>query len=240
MTELEKDFAVNYYQWAKHEYQREIEEGFPLLSRLRCTFSLRTYEFMVALPEDQQHVFALARTKHSNPEAAELCGERITAAEQELLASYRQRSAIEYPVVGVIRYGGPCKSERDIIEAIDRKELSAQHSNKVFRAAVLARVTEALGRVEIDQFETIKHVAGGDDWRITTSISLKGKFPLRYTQYLTGRRNLSLETSFLRWMGIMGDTYWDLITTDVTEEAIGQLVSLCKKFISEGPLLLPN
>ncbi len=63
---------------------------------------------------------------------------------------------------------------------------------------------------------------------------------MRYTQYLTGRRDMSLETSFLRWMGIMGDTYWDLITTDVTHEAIEQLVSLCSKFISEGPLLLPK
>jgi hypothetical protein len=40
-------------------------------------------------------------------------------------------------------------------------------------------------------------------------------------------------------MGIMGDTFWDLMTTDVTGEAIEQLVSLCARFISEGPRLLP-
>ncbi len=92
----------------------------------------------------------------------------------------------------------------------------------------------------IDQFETIKHVAQADDWKITTSIALKGKFPMRYTQYLTSRRGVSQETSFHRWMGVMGDTFWDLITTDVTGEAIEQLVSLCAHFISEGPRLIPK
>ena len=63
---------------------------------------------------------------------------------------------------------------------------------------------------------------------------------MRYTQYLTNTRGLSQETSFHRWMGIMGDTFWDLITTDVASEAIEQLVSLCSRFISEGPHLLPE
>jgi hypothetical protein len=91
-----------------------------------------------------------------------------------------------------LAHGGPCKRERERREAIDRKELRAQHSNKVFRAAVLARVKEVLGGIpEVDQSETIKHVAQTDDWRITTSIALKGKFPMRYTQYLTSTRGLS-------------------------------------------------
>jgi hypothetical protein len=32
MTELEKQFAVDYYRWAKGEFQREVEAGFPLVS----------------------------------------------------------------------------------------------------------------------------------------------------------------------------------------------------------------
>ncbi len=67
MTELEEQFAVNYYQWAKREFQREVEDEFSLLSRLRCRFSLRLYEFMLTLPADRRRMFALARTKHSNP-----------------------------------------------------------------------------------------------------------------------------------------------------------------------------
>lgn len=240
MTELEKQFAVNYYRWARRESQREVEDDFPLLSRLRCSFSLRVCEFMLALPDDRRRMFALARVKHSNPEAAELCGEPITGAERELLQSYYGRSVTEYPIVGTVRSVGPSKREQEISEAIKRKELRVQHSNKVFRASVLARVKEVLGGApEIDQFETIKHVAQADDWEITTSIALKGKFPMRYTQYLASKRGLSQETSFHRWMGIMGDTFWDLITTDVTGEAIEQLVSLCARFISEGPRLLP-
>ena len=241
MTELERQFAVNYYRWAKVEFQREVEGGFSLLSQLRCGSSLSVYEFMLTLPADQRRMFALARTKHSNPEAAEICGEPITEAERELLQSYHHRSQIEYPIIGAVRYGGTSKREREIREAISKKGLRAQHANKVFRAAVLARVTEVLGGVpEIDQFATIKHVTQAEDWKITTSIALKGKFPMRYTQYLTSRRGLSQETSFHRWMGVMGDTFWDLITTDVTDEAIEQLVTLCARFISEGPRLLPK
>lgn len=241
MKELEKQFAVNYYQWAKREFQREVEEDFPILSRLRCRFSLRVYEFMLTLPADRRRMFALARTKHSNPEAAETCGEPITETEQELLQSYQNRGVVVYPIAGAARYGGPSKREREIEEAINRRQVRAQHSNRTFRADVLARVSEVLGGVvEVDQFETIKHVERADDWKITTSITLKGKFPMRYTQYLTSRRGLSLETSFHRWMGIMGDTFWDLITTDVTSDAIEQLASLCVRFISEGPRLLPR
>jgi hypothetical protein len=240
MTELEKQFAVNYYQWARGDSQREVEEDFPLLSTLRCSFSLRVYEFMLTLPADRRRMFALARVKHSNPEAANLCGEPITRAERDLLQSYHSKSVLEYPIVGVIRYGGPSRREQEISEAIKRRELRAQHSNRIFRGSVFARVKEVLGGTpEIDQFETIKHVTQADDWKITTSIALKGKFPMRYTQYLTSKRGFSQETSFLRWMGIMGDTFWDLITTDVTGEAIEQLISLCARFISEGPQLLP-
>jgi hypothetical protein len=241
MTELEKQFAVNYYQWAKREFQGEVEGDFPILSQLRCSFSLRVYEFMLALPADRRRMFALARVKHSNPDAAELSAEPITEAERDLLQSYHNRSEVAYPIIGAIPYGGSSKIEREIEEAISKKELRAQHSNKVFRSAVLARVRAVLGGVpEVDQFETIKHVVQAEDWKITTSIALKGKFPMRYTQCLTSRRGLSLETSYHRWMGIMGDTLWDLITTDVTSNAIEQLVTLCARFISEGPRLLPN
>jgi len=241
MTELEKQFAVNYYRWAQREFQREVENDFPLLSRLRCRFSLRVYEFMLSLPPDQRRIFALARVKHSNPEATEVCGELITETEREMLRAYQNKSVVEYPAVGAVHYGGPSKREQEIEGAIRKKELRAQHSNKAFRATVLARVTQGLrGTPEVDQLEGIKHVAQADDWTITTSIGLKGKFPMRYTQYLKAREGLSLETSFHRWMGIMGDTYWDLLTTDATEEATEQLVSLCARFISEGPRLLPE
>ena len=103
---------------------------------------------MLTLPADQRRMFALARAKHSNPEAAEICGEMLTEAEQELLEAYRNRDVIEYPIIGAVRYGGPCKREREIREAIDKKELRAQHSNKAFRAAVLARVKGVLGGIQ--------------------------------------------------------------------------------------------
>jgi hypothetical protein len=241
MTKFEEQFAVNYYEWAKRKFQREVEDDFPTLARFRCTFSLRTYEFMSNLPAVQQRMYALARSKQSNPDAAEICGEPMTETERALLGRYHNRSVIKYPIIGAVPSGGPSKRELEIREAITKKELRAQHSNKVFRAAVLARVKEVLGGTpEIDQFETIKHVAKGDDWKITTSIALKGRFPLRYTQSLTSKRGLSQETSFSRWLGITGDTFWDLITTDVTGEAIEQLVTLCSRFISEGPHLLPE
>jgi hypothetical protein len=239
MTEFEKQFLINYYQWAKREFQQEIESGFPLLSKLRCSFSFRVYEFMLTLPDDEQRMFALARVKKGNPEATEMCGELMTPAEMELLESYHNRSVMEYPIVGPIRYGGRSKREIEIREAIDKKELRVQHSTKAFRTAVLARVSEALcSTPQVDEFETIKHVAQTDDWKITTSIALKGKFPMRYTQCLAAKGGIFQEASFFRWMGIMGDTLWDLVTTDVTDQAIEQLVTLCTRFLSEAPRLL--
>lgn len=237
--ELNKRFAVNYYQWAKAEFQREINHEYPLLSTLRCSASLKIYEFMLTLPVDDRRKLALALSKRGNQEAALLCDEPFSDYEKELLHAYSRHNVMEYPIIGSVYYCGPSKRAQEIEEAIKSKQLSAQHSNKTFRAAVLKRVSETLGGTpSIDQFGIITHVAEANDWKIITSVALEGKFPMRYTQFLTTSSGLYQETSFLRWMGIMGDTLWDLVTTDVTEDAIEQLVALCARFLSEGPKLL--
>lgn len=86
MTELEKQFAINYYQWAKADFRREFDEGFPILSRLPCSASLNVPEFVATLPDDEQWRFALALLRRGrHRQGAELCGEFLSEKEHELL-----------------------------------------------------------------------------------------------------------------------------------------------------------
>ena len=80
------------------------------------------------------------------------------------------------------------------------------------------------------------------DWTVHTMIGFSTKFPLRYSHVLLvpSAPGFNPHISFLSSLGITGDTYWDLLTTDVAEEAIETLVMLCQRFLSEAPQWLPR
>jgi hypothetical protein len=246
MTELEKQLSINYYQWAKSEFRREFDEGFPLLSTLRCRASLTVHEFISTLPDDEQWRFALALLRRGvHREAAKLCGEPLSDMERELLDRYEHRTKKEY-FYGTFWSIGPSEKETKIAAAIEKRKLLAQRSNKLFRGAVLRRVTEILGAPNTVEAQganaAIILTTTIGDWTVWTNIGCSTKIPLSYSHTLINARDPELKRypSFLAWLGIMGNTTWDLLTTDVADEAIETLVMLCQRFLSEAPQWLPR
>lgn len=246
MIEIEKQFAVSYFQWAKGEFRREFDKGFPLLSTLRCSASLTIPEFISALPDDEQWRFALALLRRGvHRDAAELCGESLSDGERELLDRYNHRTKIEH-FAGTFSRIGPSKKEIEIKAGIESGKLVPQRSNKTFREAVMNKVSPSLGIPKIEKYAganvmmTITSPIG--DWTVLTLIGFSPKVPLRYSQVLSvpSVPGFNSHVSFLGSLGIIGDTMWDLLTTDAADEAIEQLVTLCTRFLSDAPKWLPR
>ena len=245
MTELEKSFGVGYYQWAKEVFRGEFNNGFPLLSKLRCSASLPIPEFISTLPDDEQWRFALALLRRGvHREAAELCGEPLSEGERELLDRYHHRTKVEH-FIGTFWRIGPSKKETDIKAGLENGKLIPQKSTKSFRDAVLKRISQSLGTAKIEQSGAnamITFTTPIADWTVQTLIGFSTKVPLRYSHVLSVRSvpGFNPHVSLLGSLGIIGDTMWDLLTTDVADEAIGELVTLCTRFLSEAPKWLPR
>ncbi len=245
MTDLQKQFVVSYYQWAKDQFRREFDEGFPILSKLRCSTSLTVREFISTLPDDQQWRFALALLRRGRHyEAAELCGEPLSHEERELLHSYHQRIKTAH-FAGTFGRSGPSTKEKEIREAIQNGTLEIQTPTAAFRKAILERLSQGLGaprKVEQRGANGIILLATEiGAWTVWTHVGFSSKVPLRYSQVLSTDflPGFNPEVSFLACLGIVGDTMWDLLTTEAANEAIDQLVALCAKFLSDAPQWLP-
>lgn len=246
MTELEKQFAINYYQWAKADFRREFDEGFPILSRLPCSASLNVPEFVATLPDDEQWRFALALLRRGrHRQGAELCGEFLSEKEHELLDRFHHRVKIEN-FIGTFLRTGPSRKEIEIKAGVENGSLKFQKSNKVFREAVHKRISQTLGtpdKIERQGSNAVivrTKIIGS--WTVWTYIGFSTKIPLRYEHVLslTLAPDFTPRISFLGWLGIIGDTMWDLLTTDAADEAIETLVNLCQRFFSEAPKWLPQ
>jgi hypothetical protein len=247
VTELEKRFAVRYYQWAKGEFRREVESGFPLLSTLRNSVSLTIPEFIATLPDDEQWRFALALLRRgAHRLGAELCDEPLSAKEQRLLDSYYERTKVN-SFVGTLSRVGPSTKEDEIRAAVERGTMKWQRSDKRFRELVRQKTSNTLGRPVSEDTQgpngAVSFATAVGGWTVHTVISLSGaNAPLRYTQVVASPHEpgFNRHVSFLSWLGIAGDTAWDLLTADVAEEAVETLVILCRRFLREAPAWLPS
>jgi hypothetical protein len=245
MTELEKQFSINYYERAKDEFRREFDEDFPVLSTLPSEASLSAHEFLSSLPEDEQWRFALALLRRGvHREAAALCGEPFSQADQEFLDRYQHRTKIDH-LIGTFWSVGPSKTEMEVKAAIESGRLVPQRSNKAFRQTVLKKVSESLGLPKTEEHgganatTTLTSTING--WTVQTLISFSTKIPLRYSHVLSAPSvpGFNPYVSFLACLGIAGDTTWDLLTTDATPKALETLITLCRRFLSDAPEWLP-
>lgn len=243
---LEQRFSSGYYDWAKSDFRQELVRGLPVLSKLRSSYSLPISAFLSTLPTDQQWTFALGLLKRGiHAEGARLCGESLSYAEKDLLTKYKNRaitknSIFAFPQIHL------SQSEAEITTAIEAGTLVLQKPTKVFQNAVWKRVSKSLGvpqKVERQGSNAVIVLNSSiEHWTVWTHISFSIKVPLRYTHILTSSMlpKFTQHLSFLAWLGIAGDTAWDILTTDAADDAIETLIELCQRFLRTAPEWLPK
>jgi len=266
--EQTKEFAVRYYEWAKGDAVREIRERYMLLRSIRGVDAQVAAEYLESLSETVQLelMYALVRKKHEL--AADESGENPGSGDVHLIESYRTktrsfRSEIADEYRTNIALSGKNKQKRieEFLQIwqrlkIDPMALEEQRrryeqmgrkgpDKKLLASIVKSRLTEVCGKIVAkDSSKIWTHGLMIGQTALFTEVDLGGSYQLRYSHYFgSSLDNLVNEfgirgISIMEWMGLDGQTAWDLIYESEEEQAGSSVAQICSHFINAAPQLL--
>ena len=226
------EFAIRYYRWALEDSGREVREGFARLRSIRSAIAIRAVEYLSSLSDSERRRLAAALVKRNHRRALELAGEPISADEAAMIEAFRQ--AMRNPSAGE--------------EAYRRAVMTAPAQAQVNRGALLAAVTDGVGRAlggAGERFSTAhewKFTTAIGPWTMITLVDVGGTaHQLAYQQSIRAdeRRYLQEGISILSWLGIGGGhTTWDRLTDADTASAAASLARVVADFAGAAPALL--
>jgi len=227
-------FAMRYYRWALGDFHREIQEGFPLLRRIKGRSSLRLLAAMEPLQRDEQMRFSTALVKRFHPQAMTITGEGLTAEEDELLQRYVDSILV------------PAKEEREIDRQVQAGTLRLSLNKKEFVTLINRELQMVLGSPsQVQGSRELWYATRIGNWNVQTNINVSGRYlyQLDYHHRIGTTDHscyLAQWATFLSWLGVSSQTTWDLLTQSDVPEAVETLALLCSHFMQAAPRLLED
>lgn len=235
-----KDRYVRFYRWARADFAREVEQGYPLLRSMQSVTVMALLKMMDALPIDEQNQVAAALVKRSHPVACDLVGETLTGEEKAFVddrLKYRNRYTGDFMTELRERTGEGCvKTDRG-----------------KFKTIVIETLTPMLGSVIQPRtrlsWAYLTHVG---DFQLNTTIDLTSTWSiqLRYWHSVTAADGTHVHLSgslpfpilaepvnILAWLGI-GQASWDTPYVRDLQPAAESLATICGHFLRELPAIL--
>jgi len=235
MTVGEKEFALKFYRWALEDAQREFSSGFPFLSRLKSSTAVDFLTFAERLSPSERDVLQVCMVKRFHEEGAFLAGDKLSPEEGKLIERFLKRNVECSGSLGPVMVLSHSEAKR-------AKELASESKKyEIERGKLRAVLKEKLGPAVVGHMETREKTS--TEWRYSTSV---GKwqvhtavdtgarvFQLSYSQMVSLRPDARLieHASILSWLGIAGQTYWNLLTDADVPEAAELLTDLSAHFI---------
>lgn len=223
-------FAVRYYRWALEDFRREVREGLPLLRTIKGSFAVRAVTYMDSFGGDQLRL-ATALVKRAHPKALTLVGESPSPEEEALIAGYDNGTRLR------------TREEDEYNAAL----LADAPRLKINRGRFLSVIKEQLAPVfgnEGEPFSTKdewRYQTGIGEWTVQTYIDVGGSVhQLAYSHAIRAaeHRYLNENVSIFRWLGIGGQTSWNLLTDADTSAAALSISRVCAHFVRAAPDLL--
>jgi len=211
-------WSAHYYRWSVKRTIEEFENDFPYLSRVLWRNSFKLIEYARSLEPARRLRLAHALAKRFNPLALGIVGEVIEREEQGLIEQFLEyRSAKEIFVTEQIESG--------------RAQKGSRHSVKKMVGPIL---TEILGIPLIVPSGVCKYESQISGCRVRTTIDYGGSYgQITYAHSIIpgGRQPLQPPIHICGWMGIAGQTSWDLYTLEQEAEAADGLVAVISQFV---------
>jgi hypothetical protein len=220
-------FAVRFYEWAKQDFEREIQEDYPLLGTVNVEAARRLIPYLRRLSQADQVRVAHALVKRFHPDALEVLGQEITAEDKRWIDAADQARSV------------PTEEEDREFQDEMRHGTSRVGRSKVNRAAnaALEPITgKPAGRAGANEWYYELHGAG---WLVRTHIDTGGSYyELAYAHDLfAGEQPLAPFVSVLSWLGI-GQTKWRVRSDLEIPTAVESLARACAHFLAAVPQLL--
>jgi hypothetical protein len=212
IKELRSKFAVRYYQWALKEARNEWVNDFGRLRSLSGAFAQEAVLMFDSLEKGEQWDVFQALVKKFHPLALTASGEFMTDHEEKLFQwalEWRRRSSPQERAPG-------------------RKPMK----RRLFVSATRKRLAQVLGTShEIFNSQTDYYQTPVDSWSLGTFVDF-GK-PLSYHHNVTVKsgEQLGAFISVLSWLGIAGQTSFDLVTEGEEDAAAEICAGFCADFL---------
>lgn len=224
-----REIRQNFYHWALRDARREAVEDFRLVRQVRNASVLIFLDMMARLPKGQRVGIAELLVKRIHHQAAEAAAEGLTPDETRLIEDWVQERGDRIAREGFLKgqelsHGKPFKADRRRLATLVKELLTpfCGPSNSW---------------------------SGKNDWRyqkpfgvwsLETFVDVGGRVhQLSYGHSLTLNQGVVLEhVSLLSWLGISGQTHWNLVTEADERAAADSLESICRHFTEVAPTLV--
>jgi hypothetical protein len=235
-------FAVRYYEWSLERVGEELRDRFPLLSKVRNPHSFKLLELVQRLsPAEQEHLL-VALVKRFHVRAGDLGKFVISPAEQELIDLYLNTGYVKQSNGKIAMLPFASERERRIREELDLNA-AKRPDRKAIKKLVTRNLTNGLGAPTRNRGGTVEFESSIPNWTITTDIDFAHTWGpmISYSHVIIPEGDLPLQPSIhiCGWMGLAGQTTWDLYTADDTEEVADSIVMLISWFLGRWRELVP-
>jgi hypothetical protein len=236
---LRQEFAVRFFRWAELELQRELDQDFVRVRKVKSGRAFHYLEFLAAQPPKKRSTaaYAILRASVIHRLAREQLGITFAAEERELLQQYQSRF---HPEARWGRIETQIRSDYTLDDfELDRTQ---------FEKLLLSACSQALD-AEFIPHRGLMFLQKIDGWYLKTGIDITSVYQVRYSQTITARRGESLKdycpiqlkeagVSFLGWLGVEPVTTFNLLIKSEMQAAAAFIAERAQYFASVAPALL--
>ena len=255
LEEAREEFAVRYYRWALQEAQSEVEDEFPLLSKMGSHEAGRFLSLMYTMSKEDRFSLAAALVRQAHlPKRMQVADAQMTSEDNRLVEKWRRAILVSTP------------KEQSIFQQKKSGEW-IQVKRKRLASLIERELRPTLGEPEATPWprssEGWSYLSGVHGWKIRTNLDLGGKFhqlsyehrihgprlaePVRNKSHWISQRSYAqmiLEPgcydypiSIFAWLGI-GQTDWADISDDDAPVVAASVARLCQHFMTAAQILL--
>ena len=205
--------------------ERELREGFPLVTRIKGINAARYLGFFSQLPSTDASLASRVLVKRMNQPVLLRQKPVLTPAEEKYLQAYLQFGDVSGPG-GVRMVVGDPEEPR----AVQTREL-----RRALKGLIKERFRPEFGApMGVSGNEWHYEVDAGGI-RIRTRIDVGGNSSLKYSHTVLHRDGVPLQShlSILQWLGAASGTHWRVLSAEELIDAADSALSICRHFVTE-------
>lgn len=225
------EFFKRYYEWSLKDWKREIDEGFKLIKMLNDPASIHLIEIMANINYEQKLQMARSLVRNVNQLQLASINEQYSEEDKQFNLFYTESFR---------RYNNEegLKTPYEVSEYRLTKSFDKQR----FLRCLINKLKPALNKPE-------SPVTGGGfeyktsvgKWYIWTIVDTGGKYhQLTYEHHIINSKGKMLfgGISFLRWLGVSGQTMWQYLGNEDIERVSDEFSSIIQQFMNSIAHLL--
>jgi hypothetical protein len=219
---FQRKFFKQRYYWSLNDSIREVNESFPLVSRINNHWAIDALSSMNNLSKTEKNQAAIALVKYAHWSCLD-SNNLLTNNETNILLNSKREGI------------NPLNNVSSLICNV--RELTITKS--CLKNLIKKKLKPVVGSVFQSDKNAWKHEIKINSWKVVTYIELDG-CQLSYWHNICDAETgifTAGTAHILGWLGI-GESYWNIFTDMDALEAVDSLFAVCEHFIQALPMIL--